>query len=191
MSKIIIIAGPSGVGKGTIEKELFKDKSLKLAFSISATTRPKRAGEIDKKHYFFISEEEFIKKIDSEAFIEWSQHFDNYYGTLYEEVNNKISDGYNVLIEVDTIGAINIIEKYKSKNQLDKLISIFIAPPSLEELEKRILERNTEDLSSIKNRMEKAKIELKETNKFMFCVINDKINKSIDEIKQIIKNNGV
>lgn len=188
MSKIIIIAGPSGAGKGTIEKELFKDESLSLAFSVSATTRNPRPGEIDKEHYYFLKKDEFKKLIDKNRFIEWSNHLNNYYGTLISEVESKLNEGFNVLVEVDTTGALNIIEKYTKENKIEELITIFIMPPSIEELEKRILNRKSENDKSLKVRLAKAQEEMELSKNFMYCVINDKINLSTKKIKEIIKN---
>lgn len=186
MAKAIIITGPSGVGKGTIEKELFKDPNLNLSFSVSATTRNKREGEEDGKHYHFISKSEFEKLINENKLLEYSMHFDNYYGTLIHEVEEKLKCGNNVLIEVETTGAINIINKYKELNKLDELTTIFIIPPSLKELKNRIINRNSEDKSSIKKRMKKAKKELKFKKYFNHIIKNDNINKAIDQIKSII-----
>lgn len=189
MPKLIILAGPSGVGKGTIEKELFQDKTLNLVFSVSATTRKARKNEFNKKHYFFISKNEFLAKIENQEFLEWSSHLGNYYGTLKSEVDNNIKNNKNVLVEVDTTGAINIINTYKAENRENELISIFISPPSIDELRNRIKTRNSETKQTLEIRMNKAKKELKLTNNFMFCVINDRINNTVKRIKEIIVNN--
>ncbi|MGL5357784.1 MAG: guanylate kinase [Metamycoplasmataceae bacterium] len=186
MNKIIIIAGPSGVGKGTIEKELFKIKELNLIFSVSATTRDKRDGEKEGESYYFITKEKFNEKIKNNEFLEWSMHLNNFYGTLIKEVETKLEKGFNVLVEVDTIGAINIINKYKEMNQEDQLITIFIEPPSLKELEKRIRNRNTELDDQIKIRLEKAKIEIEERNNFSYCIINKTIENSVKMIYDLI-----
>ncbi len=187
MSKIILITGPSGVGKGTIEKELFKDETLNLSFSISATTRKKREGEIDGNHYYFISKEEFEKLIKDNAFLEYSQHFNNYYGTLKKEVENKLKQNKNVLIEVETNGAINIIKNLRENNEENKLISIFIVPPSIKELEQRLKNRNLDSEEQIKIRLERAKEEIEHKIYFQYIIKNDNINIAIDKIKSIIK----
>ncbi len=187
MSKIILITGPSGVGKGTIEKELFKDESLNLSFSISATTRPKREGEFEGEHYYFISKNKFEQLIKEKAFLEYNKHFDNYYGTLYEEVDSKLKKGKNVLIEVETVGALNIINSLKEKNKEFLLTSIFIEPPSIEELERRIRKRNTDNDEQIKKRLKRASEEIECKKFFQYVVKNENIDKSVDKIKSIIK----
>ena len=187
-SKIILITRPSGVGKGTIEKELFKDDSLNLSFSVSATTRNKRIGENEGEHYHFITNDEFEELIKKNAFLEYNKHFDNYYGTLFEEVESKLKQGKNVLIEVEIIGAVNIIKKLKETNKEDILISIFIEPPSIEELERRIRNRNTDNEEQIKKRLERAIEEIPYKKYFQNVVENDDVNETIDKIKKIIKN---
>lgn len=187
MSKIIMITGPSGVGKGTIEKELFKDESLNIDFSVSATTRTKREGEINGKHYHFISKSEFEKLIKEDAFLEYSQHFNNYYGTPYKEVFDKINDGKNVLVEVETNGAVNIIKRLKEKNKDDLLISIFIVPPSIDILKDRIIKRNSENEESLNDRLKRAKEELSYTKYFKHIVENDNLESAVKTIKEIIK----
>lgn len=188
MANIIIITGPSGVGKGTIEKELFKDLSLNLTFSVSATTRPKRENEANGVHYYFIDKKTFEKFIDENKFIEYSQHFDNYYGTLYEEIETKLKQNKNVLIEVETNGALNIINKAKEFNKEENLISIFISPPSIKELKRRIIQRKTEDKKDIRKRIKKAKKEIKLKYYFKHNIKNDNINYAIEKIKSIIRN---
>lgn len=187
-SKIILITGPSGVGKGTIEKELFKDSSLNLSFSVSATTRSRRIGENEGEHYHFITKEEFKELIKKNAFIEYNKHFDNYYGTLFDEVESKLKNGKNVLIEVEIIGAVNIIKKLRETNKEDILISIFIEPPSIEELERRIRNRNTDNEEQIKKRLERAIEEIPYKKYFQNVVENINVNETIDKIKKIIKN---
>ncbi len=187
MNKIIIITGPSGVGKGTIEKELFKISSLKLALSCSMTTRQKRENEVEGEHYYFVDEEEFVQKINNNEFLEYSKHFGHYYGTLKKDVEKLINKGHNVIIEVDTVGAINIIKKYKNENLTDKMISIFITPPNLEVLEERIRSRNSETDESIKERLAKAKKEIQQTNEFMFIIVNNKLTESVNSVSKIIK----
>ncbi|MGL4252082.1 MAG: guanylate kinase [Metamycoplasmataceae bacterium] len=187
MNKIIIIAGPSGVGKGTIEKELFKISDLKLALSCSMTTRKRRETEIEGKHYYFVDNNEFQKRVANNEFLEYSKHFDHYYGTLKSEVNRLLQNGYNVIVEVDTVGAINIIKKFREENKMENLVSIFVKPPSIEVLEQRIRSRNSETDESLKLRLEKAKKEIRQTNDFMFIIVNNKLSDSVENIANIIK----
>lgn len=187
MSKIILITGPSGVGKGTIEKELFKDEELNLSFSVSATTRTKRDGEINGQHYFFISVAEFEKLISDNAFLEYNKHFDNYYGTLISDVEKKLMDNKNVLVEVETNGALNIIKNLKNQNREESLLSIFIEPPTLEELERRIRNRNTDNDEQIKKRISKAKEEIECKKYFQHVIVNNHVEESVKKIKTIIK----
>ena len=186
MAKVIIITGPSGVGKGTIEKELFADPTLNLTFSISATTRDRREKEMDGIHYFFINKYQFEQKIENNEFLEYSKHFDNYYGTLKSEINDKLSQNKNVLVEVETTGAINIIGQYKQNQIEDQLVTIFIVPPSLQELKKRILNRNSENRRSLRKRLKKAKKELEYKKYFNHVIKNDNIKEAIAQVKEIL-----
>ena len=186
MAKVIIITGPSGVGKGTIEKELFADPTLNLTFSISATTRDRREKETDGIHYFFINKNQFEQKIENNEFLEYSKHFDNYYGTLKSEINDKLSQNKNVLVEVETTGAINIIGQYKQNQIEDQLVTIFIVPPSLQELKKRILNRNSENRRSLRKRLKKAKKELEYKKYFNHVIKNDNIKEAIAQVKEIL-----
>ena len=187
MNKIIIITGPSGVGKGTIEKELFKMPDLKLSLSCSITTRTRRENEVEGEHYYFVDEKTFVEKIHNNEFLEYSKHFENYYGTLNNEVDKLLQNGNNVIVEVDTIGAINIIKKFKEDGKINSLISIFIKPPNLEVLEKRIRERNSDTKDSIKQRLEKAKKEMQQTRDFKFIITNNKLIDSVNDVVKIIK----
>lgn len=186
MAKVIIITGPSGVGKGTIEKELFADPTLNLTFSISATTRDRREKEMDGIHYFFINKNQFEQKIENNEFLEYSKHFDNYYGTLKSEIDQKLSQNKNVLVEVETTGAINIIGQYKQNQIEDQLVTIFIVPPSLQELKKRILNRNSENRRSLRKRLKKAKKELEYKKYFNHVIKNDNIKEAIAQVKEIL-----
>lgn len=181
---LIIISGPSGVGKGTVRQFIMDDPSLNLAFSVSCTTRSPRAGEINGREYFFISKEEFEKYISEDRFLEHTYFCGNYYGTLIDFVDKLRNEGKNVIVEIETNGAKQIISKLKGEDE----ITIFIVPPSLEELEKRIRGRKTETEDVIKQRMEKAKEELKLQTLYDFVVKNITPEQCGEEIKQIIKN---
>ncbi|MBN0919116.1 guanylate kinase [[Mycoplasma] gypis] len=185
--KIIIFTGPSGVGKGTIEKQLFKDVALKLKLSVSATTRKPRVGEEEGVHYYFISKEEFEKHIANGDLLEWSQHFDNYYGTLFSDLKRISSEGYIPFLEIETNGALQILEQYKKLGLENKIVSIFVLPPSFEELKRRIIERGSETEETIKKRMEKAFEEIRYSTVFDYVVTNDSVEGTYQQVKGIIE----
>lgn len=182
-NKIIIFTGPSGVGKATIEKELFDDKELQLALSVSATTRKPRSGEVHGKHYYFISHEEFDKLIEEDAFVEWNAHFSNRYGTLKSEMKRIQESGSIPFLEVEVMGAKNILDK----SLKDDVISIFIAPPSLEDLKDRIRARGSETDEQLSERFLRVEEEMSHIKMFDHVVINDVVEKAVNEVKQIIK----
>lgn len=182
-NKIIIFTGPSGVGKATIEHELFKDKDLKLALSVSATTRKPRLGEVHGTHYYFISHEEFDKLIEEDAFVEWNAHFSNRYGTLKSEMIRIQKYGSIPFLEVEVMGAKNILDKTDKKD----VLSIFIAPPSLEDLKDRIRSRGSETDEQLSERFSRVEEEMSHIKMFDHVVINDTIEKAVAEVKKIIK----
>ena len=182
-NKLIIFTGPSAVGKASIEKELFQNEELKLQLSISATTRKPREGEIDGMHYYFISSKEFDEKIKNNDFIEWNEHFSNKYGTLKSEITRIQKLNKIPFIEVEVIGAKNIINDYKDES----IISIFIAPPSIEDLEKRMINRATETKEQIQERLCRVEKELGYKHIFDFVIINDEIKIASKKIKKIIQ----
>ena len=148
LKKLIIITGPSGVGKGTVVKELL-DKDKDIWLSVSATTRNPRMGEKNGENYYFISDEKFKDMINNKEFLEWAQFAGNYYGTPLSTVNEKIGMGFIVLLEIEVEGAKQIKEKFQ------EALSIFLLPPSMEELEKRIRDRGTEKEDAINKRLSK------------------------------------
>lgn len=181
-SKLIIFAAPSGAGKSTIAKRILPDYD-NLIFSISATTRPIREGEVDGKDYFFLTEDEFKKKIELNEFLEWEKFYDYYYGTLKSFIQNTLNKGTSVLLDVDVKGAVNIKKIYP------EAITIFIMPPSLEELKNRLLIRKTESEDDLAKRLHRAEMELAYSSQFDYVVINDDLNKAVNEVKEIINNN--
>lgn len=183
--KIILISGPSGVGKKTIIDEISKNKDLNLVFSISMTTRPKRENEIHGKDYFFKTKEEFLEEIKNNMLIEYEEFCGNYYGTPKQYVYDVINQGKNIIIEIEVKGAKTIFSKFNS----DEMISIFIAPPSIDELKNRLLNRNTETIDAINNRVEVAKQELLEQKNYQHVVVNDVASNAIKQISEIILNN--
>ena len=180
LKKLIIITGPSGVGKGTIVKELLnKDKDIWL--SVSATTRSPRMGEKNGENYYFISDEKFKDMIDKKEFLEWAQFAGNYYGTPLSSVNEKIEMGFIVLLEIEVEGAKQIKEKFP------EALSIFLLPPSKEELEKRIRNRGTEKEDAINKRLSRANFEIASSDKFDFVLTNHDVNKTVEGVLKIIK----
>ncbi len=185
-NKIIIISGPSGVGKKTIIDQFINEPDLNLSYSISATTRKPRDGEINGRDYYFLSNEEFDEKIKNNEFLEWAEFAGNKYGTL-KSVINAILESKNVILEIEVQGAIQVIDKIK---ELQKdLVSIFIIPPNLKELERRLRMRNTETEDKIKLRLAKAEEELKVTEVYDYVVTNDDAFRAANEIKQILRGN--
>lgn len=175
--KLIVIAGPSGVGKGTIISGLLNEN---IILSISMTTRKKREGEIEGKHYYFVTKDEFREKIKNNEFVEYEEFFNNFYGTPKGFIEKNIKEGKSVILEIETKGALNIMKKYKDG------IFIFIMPPSIEELERRLASRGNENDEQIKMRIKKAKIEIEESKYFSHCIINDDLEQAIKEIKVIL-----
>jgi len=178
---ILVLSSPSGGGKTTISKfimEQFKD----IHFSISATTRSPRPGEIDGVHYNFMSIEEFDHKIKNDELIEYEMIFDNYYGTLRSTTINELEKGKILLFDLDVKGALSI-----KKHFPDNSLLIFISPPSLEILEQRLKCRNTETDDQLKIRMDRTKLEMKYSEEFDFVVVNDILEDTLSEIKQIIE----
>ena len=182
---LIIMSGPSGVGKGTIREKAMEDKSLNLFYSVSMTTRKPRPGEVDGREYYFVSKEEFQRNIDNGNLLEWAEFVGNRYGTPRDKVEKMRDEGQNVLLEIDVNGTSQVLSK------LDKndVISVFIAPPSLEELEARIRGRSTETDEVIKNRLAQASRELAQKDQYRFVVINDDLDTAVEDFKKIILNN--
>jgi guanylate kinase len=180
---LIILSGPSGVGKGTVRQFLMKDKELNLAFSVSMTTRAPRAGEVNGKDYFFVSKDEFKKALENDELLEHATFVDNSYGTPKKYVDSLLQEGRNVLLEIDTNGALQVM-----KNSRDDYVSIFLTCDSLEELEKRIRGRKSESEKVILERLEKAKKEILLEKFYQYVVLNDVPSRAADEIIQIIKN---
>tara|TARA_B100000900_G_scaffold384447_1_gene373281 strand:- start:130 stop:711 length:582 start_codon:yes stop_codon:yes gene_type:complete len=180
--KAIIISAPSGAGKTTLINKLL-DAKLPLLFSISACSRAPREGEEDKKDYYFLSIEEFKEKIKAQDFIEWEEVYEgNFYGTLKKEIERIWKEKKHVVFDVDVIGGISL-KNYFMENS----ISIFIKPPSMEVLSKRLKKRNTEDGKSIKNRLEKSFEEMKSIDKFDKIIVNDELSISSKNIIETVK----
>lgn len=179
--KLIVVSAPSGAGKTTIVKHLLS-QALNLEFSISATSRNKRHTEIHGKDYYFFTPEDFKIHIEKDAFLEWEEVYEGkYYGTLKSEVERISSKGGNVIFDVDVVGGLNI-----KKNYGDRALAIFIDPPSVQELEKRLTGRGTDDAETIQNRVEKAEYELSFKDKFDIIIVNDDLEKACDEMIETV-----
>ena len=180
-SKFIVIAAPSGSGKTTIVNKLLKEKNLNLSFSVSATSRAPRNNEVDGLNYFFLSKDEFIKRIENKEFIEWEEVYENtYYGTLISELEN--SSQKNLIFDIDVVGGLNIKKKFPKQT-----ITIFIKPPSINELETRLINRNLDSDSSIKTRINKAKDEILLADKFDYIVENNILETSYSKVLELVK----
>jgi len=179
--KLVILSAPSGSGKSTIIKYIL-DKNLPLEFSISATSRPPRRNEKNGVEYFFLTPNEFKEKINKGCFIEYEEVYpDRFYGTLKSEVKKKLSEGKNIILDVDVAGGINIKKLYGT----DALL-IFIQPPSIEELQKRLETRGTEAPEVIADRISKAEYELSLASKYDAVVVNDRLEDAENEVINII-----
>lgn len=177
--KLIIFSAPSGAGKTTIVKEILKDFP-QIIFSISATTRPKRETERNGMEYFFLTEAEFMKKIENDDFIEWEKFYDYYYGTLKSFVSGHIDDGKPVLLELDVKGALTIKRLYPYAHL------IYISPPSFEELVNRLRQRNTESESDFLKRIDRAKMELSLKDQFDYIIENKELKTAVNEAKILV-----
>ena len=179
LKKLIIITGPSGVGKGTIVKEIL-DKEKNIWLSISATTREPRRGEKEGENYYFLSDEKFKNMINKKLFLEWAQFAGNYYGTPLSSVNEKIEKGFIVLLEIEVEGAKQIKDKFP------EALSIFLLPPNKEELEKRIRNRGTEKEEAIIRRLKRANYEIASSGKFDHVLTNYNVDETVKKIFKII-----
>lgn len=183
MSKVIIFSAPSGSGKSTIIDYLMK-QGLNLHFSISATSRPPRGQEKHGVEYFFLTPEEFRTHIENGDFLEYEEVYkDRYYGTLREQVDHQLKRGENVVCDVDVLGGINIKRHYGKQ-----ALSVFIQPPSIEELRKRLVGRGTDSAEVIEDRIARAEFELSHASQFDAIVINDNLEEALKETTNIIKN---
>lgn len=180
---IIIICGPSGVGKGTIRKRLCEICDFNFGFSVSYCTRKPRQNEIDGVDYFFVSNDVFQEMIKNNEFLEYNHFVDHYYGTSKNYVEQLLEKGKNVILEIDLNGARNISNIYSK----DELISFFILPPNMDVLKERLSTRNTETDSEINGRLNKAIDEIKEATFFDYKIINDNLDKAVNEIKDLIE----
>ena len=175
---LVVVSGPSGAGKGTICQALLE--KTPLAYSVSATTRKPRAGEVDGESYYFLSVEAFEKMIEKDELLEWAKVYDNYYGTPLKKVEEKLASGEDILLEIDTQGAMKVREKFPEG------VYIFILPPSLAELERRIRGRDTETEDVLQKRLAAAIDEIEAGKCYKYVVTNDEVDGAVDSVCAIL-----
>lgn len=175
---LIILSGPSGSGKGSI----LSKASAKIDFvcSVSATTRAPRNGDVNGVNYYFLSKTEFEKRIENDEFLEYTTYCNNYYGTLKSEVESKLANGFDTVLEIEVVGAMN------AKKLFPNALTVFIMPPSEEILEKRLRGRNTEDEQTLSKRIFEAKREIESANLYDYTIVNDDLDVAVDEFINII-----
>lgn len=178
--KLIVFSAPSGTGKSTVAKHVL-ERIDGLEFSVSATTRPKREGEADGKNYFFLTKEAFEDKIRSGGFIEYEHFFGNFYGTLLDKTEEVVNAGRNMLFDLDVKGALNLKKRFP-----DNSLLLFLRPPDLEELKKRLQGRDSENEGALKERLERAEFELSFARQFDREVVNDDLNRAVEEVTAVI-----
>lgn len=177
---LFVFSGPSGVGKGTLNAMLFAEFGDQIEFSVSATTRMPREGEVDGEHYFFIDRQEFAARIANNDFLEYAQFAGNYYGTPKSHVMNLLEQGKNVLLEIEVKGAMQVMER------MPECVSIFVLPPSYEELERRLRGRGTETEEKIQQRLITARGELDYADKYRYRIVNGgDLNAAYQQLRDI------
>lgn len=180
--KLIIISAPSGCGKSTIIGDIMDRGELDLQFSVSATNRKPRPGEVDGVSYHFLSDEEFKDLIANGAFVEYEQVYPGrYYGTLRSEIQNRVEAGHNVILDIDVNGGMNVRRQFG-----DEALSIFIAPPGVDELRRRLVQRGSESPEAIEERVGRAEYELGFRDRFDHVVVNDELPRAIGEIEKLM-----
>ncbi|MBF0494798.1 MAG: guanylate kinase [Candidatus Omnitrophica bacterium] len=177
---ILIISAPSGAGKTTIANKILKDDP-DIKQTVSYTTRTPRTGEKNGREYFFISDEDFKKKIENKEFLEWEENFGKYYGTLKKQAEDILAGGKDVLLSIDVKGGKTVKAAYPAS------VSVFIMPPSVEALETRLTGRNTEKNEEIRRRLKEAEREIKAAEEYDYLLVNEDLDKAVAELKTIIK----
>ncbi|WPX09747.1 guanylate kinase [Anaerocellum danielii] len=177
---LVVISGPAGTGKGTVVGRLL-EKNPNIKLSISKTTRKPRPGEKEGVNYFFVSREQFEEEIKNERFLEYAEYNNNYYGTPKDFVFEALEKGFDVILEIETQGALKI------KKAFSDAVLIFLLPPSIEELYRRLIKRGTESEDEIRARLEIAKNEIKLVPEYDYCVINDNVDDAVQKIQKIIE----
>ncbi len=177
---LIVLSGPSGVGKSTVRKALFEKEGHKLVYSVSMTTRKPRDGEVDGVDYFFVSKEQFEKYIQEDKMLEWAEFVGNYYGTPKENVENLLESGHEVVLEIEVNGALQV------RSKMPEAIFVFLVPPSKQSLYNRLNRRGTEPNQIIQERVDKADREFLLAHKYDYIVVNDNVDKAVERIMSII-----
>ncbi|PTF67952.1 guanylate kinase [Staphylococcus chromogenes] len=178
---LIVLSGPSGVGKGTVRKRIFDDPTTSYKYSISMTTRSMRVGETDGVDYFFKTRDEFEKLIEEDAFIEYAEYVGNYYGTPVQYVRETMNAGHDVFLEIEVEGAKQVRKKFPDA------LFIFLAPPSLDHLKERLIGRGTESEEKIQSRVNEARKEVEMMNLYDYVVVNDEVDLAKDRIQAIVE----
>lgn len=177
---LIVLSGPSGVGKSTVRKALFEKEGHKLVYSVSMTTRKPREGEVDGVDYFFVSKEEFEKRIAEDRMLEWAEFVGNYYGTPKENVDHLLELGHEVVLEIEVNGALQV------RSKMPEAVFIFLVPPTKKSLYNRLYRRGTESEEVIQERVDKADREFMLAHKYDYIVVNDNVDKAVERIMSII-----
>lgn len=178
--KLFVVSAPSGCGKGTILLEVL-NKNKNLFYSVSATTRTPREGEIDGVNYYFLSKDEFKREIDNGGMLEYAQYCDNFYGTPKKKVVEKLEQGIDVILEIETKGAMQV------KGVMPEAVLIFILPPSVLELRRRLNKRGTEEESVIEKRVKEAEDEILKAHNYDYIIMNDELDKAIEDFEAVLK----
>ena len=179
--KLIIVSGPSGVGKGTIVKTLINRRS-DVVESVSCTTRPPRAGEVHGREYYFLDKADFLKRIEENDFLEYDEHFGNYYGTPKSFVKETLKEK-SVILEIDVVGALN------AKKEFPDCVLVMIVPPSEEELKRRLISRGTESEEEVANRLQRLSYELAQKDKYDIVIVNDDLETAIADLSAVVDGN--
>ena len=175
---LVVVSGPSGVGKGTIVKTVLKRRN-DVVESVSCTTRAPREGEVHGREYYFLTREEFERRIKEDDFLEYDEHFGNFYGTPKSFVKETLKEK-SVILEIDVVGALN------AKKAFPNSVLVMIAPPSVEELKNRLLSRGTESEQDVEKRLSRLEFELSQKDKYDHVIVNDDLEKAIEEFSQIL-----
>ena len=178
---LIVLSGPSGVGKGTVRKAIFDQPGNDFQYSISMTTRKPRPGEVNGKDYFFVTKEEFEQKIQAGEMLEYAKYVDNYYGTPLKWINDTLDAGKDVFLEIEVNGAMQV--RSKSPNG----VFIFLTPPDLMELKQRLIHRGTDSMEVINKRIKKAFGEIEMMQNYDYAVVNDEVPNAVEKVKEIIR----